>query len=641
MVMRGFSGLLVTAAVLTADAGDGSLMVFRDAGLRERQREVAAMLAPEPASLGRVIGDRKAWRKAADGSADRILEIAERLLASPLPESPDGLYLEFSKTGNRTTWQDVAHQRRGRLRWLLLAECVENRGRFLPALEALIRALCDEPTWVMPAHDGSLANFRGRTVDIDLASADVGWQLATACHLLGAGLSAEVRALIRDRVAVRVLAPFRAMAAGRRRANWWLDTTNNWNAVCLAGVVGSALALEREAADRAFFITAAETLSRNFLRGFPRDGYCTEGLGYWNYGFGHYVMLSEMIVQATGGRVDLLARPEARLPALFASRIEIANGVSPAFADCKVKTRPGRGLMHYLSRRFWIDDPRWRGCPGLASLPLPEGLILRFPNSLDGAAPFRVTGAGMGGGLRDWFDASGILICRPHGASGRLAAAMKGGDNAEHHNHNDVGSFVVVVGKEPLLCDPGPEIYTARTFSPRRYESNLINSFGHPVPRVAARLQREGKAARGEVLRTSFTTAADRLVLDLRSAYPVPELAALERSFVYGREGSGSLTVSDRMEALLPVAFETALITFDRWRRTDEGLLISGRRDGAAVRIDCGGAAYAIDAVTIDEETRMPSKPVRLAIRLLEPTRAARVTLTITPARPVAEGQVP
>ncbi|GAJ08359.1 unnamed protein product, partial [marine sediment metagenome] len=27
-------------------------------------------------------------------------------------------------------------------------------------------------------------------------------------------------------------------------------------------------------------------------------------LGYWNYGFGYYVMLSETIYQATNGKVD-------------------------------------------------------------------------------------------------------------------------------------------------------------------------------------------------------------------------------------------------------------------------------------------------------------------------------------------------
>ena len=49
----------------------------------------------------------------------------------------------------------------------------------------------------------------------------------------------------------------------------------------------------------------------NFLKGFTPDGYCGEGTGYWNYGFGHYVFLAEEIRLATGGQIDLLARKEA------------------------------------------------------------------------------------------------------------------------------------------------------------------------------------------------------------------------------------------------------------------------------------------------------------------------------------------
>ncbi|NIL99270.1 MAG: hypothetical protein GTO62_19765, partial [Planctomycetales bacterium] len=53
--------------------------------------------------------------------------------------------------------------------------------------------------------------------------------------------------------------------------------------------------------------------------------------GYWNYGFGHYLMLAETIWQATGGKVDLLAEPKIEQIALFGRRMEILPGVYPAF----------------------------------------------------------------------------------------------------------------------------------------------------------------------------------------------------------------------------------------------------------------------------------------------------------------------
>ena len=103
--------------------------------------------------------------------------------------------------------------------------------------------------------------------------------------------------------------------------------------------------------------------------------------------------------------------------------------------------------------------------------------------------------------------------------------------------------FVALGSSLPIL-DPGAEVYTARTFSAKRYDSNVLNSFGHPVPRVAGKLQSPGRQAAAKILKTEFTDAKDTLVMDIRSCYDVPELTKLVRTFVFSREGRGSLTVS-------------------------------------------------------------------------------------------------
>ena len=81
---------------------------------------------------------------------------------------------------------------------------------------------------------------------------------------------------------------------------------------------------------------------------------------------------------------------------------------------------------------------------------------------------------------RSWFPDSGVLICRPGaGAKVPFAVAIKGGNNGVNHGHSDVGSFSVVSGKTMVICDPGGEVYTARTFSAHRFDSKVLNSFGH------------------------------------------------------------------------------------------------------------------------------------------------------------------
>ena len=139
------------------------------------------------------------------------------------------------------------------------------------------------------------------------------------------------------------------MVTGKRKVNWWMRTTNNWNAVCLAGVTGAALAMVESPAERAFFVVAAEQYSQSFLRGFTADGYCSEGVGYWNYGFGHYVLLAEAISQATRGGVDLLGGDDILAPATYGPRIEIINGLYPAFADCGVTTKPSPKRVSLLA----------------------------------------------------------------------------------------------------------------------------------------------------------------------------------------------------------------------------------------------------------------------------------------------------
>jgi len=205
-----------------------------------RAKQIAAMLAERPAGFGVPIGNRIAWSKLLknDSFKKRVSE-AEELLEKPIPDLPDDLYLDFSRTGNRTRWQRVSGRRRGRIGTLVIAECLENEGRFVPAFEELVRVLCAERTWVLPAHDRQLTNFHGKAVDIDLGSSMLAWSLATGDYLLGDKLSPEIRSLIRDNLEERIFQPYRDMVTAKREKNWWVTTTNNWNAVCLAGVTGS------------------------------------------------------------------------------------------------------------------------------------------------------------------------------------------------------------------------------------------------------------------------------------------------------------------------------------------------------------------------------------------------------------------
>jgi hypothetical protein len=398
-------------------------------------------------------------------------------------------------------------------------------------------------------------------------------------------------------------------------------------------VTGSALAVIESPQERAFYIAAAEYYSRNFLAGFTDDGYCSEGLGYWNYGFGYYVMLCEMIYQATDARIDLFDNDKVRRAALFGSNIEIINGVYPAFADCSVRANPSSLLMYYVSRRLGLGLKRWDDIDTRkASGSLYQAMMYAFDNSASCASD--AENETKLPGIRSWFANAGVLICRPGLSQAKLGVALKGGHNNEHHNHNDVGSYVVVLGDKLLLADPGGEVYTARTFSQRRYDSRVLNSFGHPVPIVAGKLQKTGRTATAKVLKLEMTEQKDSLTLDIASAYDVPELKKLERTFEYSRTGISRLVVTDEVRFAEPQHFGTALITFEKWKKLSaDRFLIGEGEDALIVSIDTNGADFDVKAETIKEDLSARKQPTRLGINLSKPVTQASIRVSIQPTK--------
>ena len=600
-----------------------------------RVREIAMMLPPRATGLGQPIANREAWNKlAAEPAFQHFLRSAHQQLSTPPVKVSDELFLDFSRTGNRVRWQDAEFGRREEMSNFALAECLENQGKFLSRLEVDIKEICGEHTWVYPAHDGRLKNFHGTAVEIDLGSSHVAWKLGTIDYLLGEKLSAATRALIRENLQRRIFKPYRDMVEGRAPEIQWLRATHNWNAVCHAGVVGAALAAIDSAEERAWFIASAQHYLQNFLKGFGTDGYCSEGLSYWNYGFGHFVMLGETIRQATGGRIDFLSDPAARLPALFGQRAEILNAIYPSIADCHPGTEPDAQITAYLFRR------------GLNVAPCENAkeIFMRPSSDVSRAALFaflpenfprmaNVSAAPSESPLRTWFAEAGVLIDRPaSGAKIPFAVSLKGGNNAEHHNHNDVGSFIVVAGRSMLLVDPGSEVYTARTFGPHRYDSDVLSSFGHDVPVVAGQLQSPGPQARARVLRTDFSDAEDTLALDLSSAYAVKSLSKLERTFVYHRADAPSLTVRDEVEFKKPESFETALVTWGQWEKISANeFLITETKGAVRVKIDTGGIPFEIKSKKLEADVATPAKATRLGLRLKSPVTKASIVMTITP----------
>lgn len=139
---------------------------------------------------------------------------------------------------------------------------------------------------------------------MDLFSSQIASHLAHTVNFLGDSLPAGTVRKIREETSRRVFAPARFSYEsddGRNRSSdrhdpmcnrIWIHGGNNWNAVCHDNVVTAALGLLDDVRDRAFFVArAVRGLKQYERKGFESDGYCSEGMGYWNYGYGHLLML--------------------------------------------------------------------------------------------------------------------------------------------------------------------------------------------------------------------------------------------------------------------------------------------------------------------------------------------------------------
>jgi len=595
-----------------------------------RVQEIAAMLPDQPAGFAWPISDRDHWQQLATNAAfaKTVLE-ATKLLSTNLAVVPDSLYLEFSTNGNRTHWEKAEFEWRRRIAKFTLAEALEDRGRFLPAIEQTINVLCVEKTWVLPAHDGGLKNFHGEIITPELGATGLAAELAEADYVLGDKLSPATRQLIRDNIRKRVLTSFRDSVEGRQTPLHWLFLRMNWNAVCVGNTVFAALTLEPSRDDRAVYAAAGEKYIRYFLSGFTPDGYCAEGVGYWNYGYGHFVLLTETLRRNTGGKIDLFNDDTAIAAGLFCKRAEILPGIFPTISDVVPGSKPSRELTAYVCRRLALDPGKFSTIGETGDLSLTCML-----SSLETNPPVvRQLSDDLVDPLRSFFSGGGVLIVRDRESKPAFAACLKGGNNDEPHNHNDVASFSVVVGDQMVICDPGGEVYTARTFGPHRYDSKVLNSFGHALPVIAGQLERAGANARGEILETNFTAATDTFKLDYRSAYAVPTLRKLERTFVFQRGKAPSLEVSDDVEFSQPENFETALVTWGKIKKVDANTIrITDGKSGVLVAIDTQGRSFHLKKETIHEDVDTKRLPVRIGIALDDKISGGVVTLKITPA---------
>ncbi|KRF18424.1 heparinase II/III family protein [Paenibacillus sp. Soil787] len=517
--------------------------------------------ANTPECLAQVCDDAKHssfW----EGLKAQAAQLAESPLCPPLFSE----FTLFGETGDRRTYEDKLGQMSKRLHVFSMLAMTGERKEWQEGLENAIWAICNEFTWVLPAHVGLYRNDYPNGIwdqaappreTVDIAAAITAFTLAEIDHMQGSRLHTWVSHRAKTEIGRRI---FQVYFHSPVPQNWEMKT-NNWPAVCASCIGAAAIYLIEDSEELAGMLWRVLGVLRNYLSGFDEDGATAEGPAYWQYGFAYFVYFAELLKERTCGRILLLKEEKIERIAWFPLFCMLSGGKLVNFSDSADEVRLIPGLIHRL-RDY---DPS-------LGLPSDEHLMTDIPvNWLDGTrsmlwSPFAKPEAVEEGGIQEQiFRGNQWLISKVHKPNGRMYAfAAKGGHNEEPHNHNDLGHFILHVDGKNVLADLGVGVYTKQYFQPRfRYEMMNAGSQGHSVPIVDGCRQGFGKQYQAEILHDEITDEGVWMRLDLTKAYPCASLQRLTRDFVWRRLNNENpmLTITDHaVFTQAPTTFQEVFI---------------------------------------------------------------------------------
>lgn len=585
--------------------------------------------------------------------ASLVVDTADSKRGEPVSRLPATLFADYQRTGTRTRYELAYYDRQRRLALATLAACLERDGRYLDDVLDHAWAICEQTTWLLPAHLPERERSKGLPAlrdpadhHVALFSARTAHMLAEADHLLGDRLDAALRDRIRREVEERVLTPYER----RDDYHWQQPPTGNWSAVCHAGAAMAALYLEPNVDRLAALVVKAVSGLEQYLDSFGTDGCTPEGLSYWNFGFSHYAMLAAALDARTGGRLSLLSPPVLRRLVEFPSRIELSPGRHVPFSDSRESDDVDPYLACWAGARFDVPALTAAGRRGLAATDRP--FFGRMSDSLVEAVRNlcwceRSAVARAPTPDRQYFFSDAewwIARSNPSEEKG-LVVAAKAGHNGEPHNHNDCGSFVVHCGGESSVTDLGFGTYDRDYFSENRYESLTARSLGHSVPYVNGHEQAVGREHAATVLACETSGDAGRFEMDLTDCYPADSgVASLTRSLRLDRQ-THDVTLTDTVSFSSGVedpSVESVFVTHDAVEETADGVAIRGNQtrttitfDPAPTRVAIERLADAVD-VSVAEEFEVDSRDVwrtRVAPANAGDGQSRSLAATITPEK--------
>ncbi len=541
-----------------------------------------------------------------------LKERIEEYQKTPIISATFQEYANFDRVGERHLADGRMYALRERLNRLAIAVLLDIDGA-VPLYEDILYEFLHLPTWSLTAHllDHSLEDYwdipagpyddtgrirglgRMRKQSQDLCSNTAAFMLAEMAQLLEGKIEPCLIRWSRQEVYERVLGNFMSLSPFL----YYETLPTNWSGVCMSSIGCAAI----------YLITDPKTLVPVLMRcleglrvhesGYIDDGFCPESFGYWKYGFEHVIMFAELLYRRTGGRIDLMEDEKWRKVAAFGTNCCVGKTMKMPFGDCGWRDQYDEAVRSYIGGTLGLvvppqGDTKKSFINAFEHAPVqlrhlvwrmkPERTTDEFPRSVTYPEAMCYIGS-----YRSKDDPVYLLV--------------KGGNNGESHNHNDVGSFVIIAGDNMVAADTAGGDYNRDYFREKRYTFFATRSISHNVPIVDGAEEFPGAECRPKSFSKSEAGDEDYIAFDLTGVLPTRKLTAFRRAFT-GNRRTGHIVVEDTFELTEGCEIRDRVVCLDEPAVLNEGAIrINGEGgmtlsfDGQQLRADIQAVPHKVE----------------------------------------------
>ena len=469
----------------------------------------------------------------------RLFDDANKYMEMPYPYLLATDYMEFSRTGNRTNFEDKYFLKRYMINSLILSYItgIKADDAVLDKIINGLVSICEESGWQLPPHNSYPDSYGNAPVPdvsrpvLDLFACETGALLSFASFLLKDKLDKETT-YIRKRLAYevynRIIRPYIT------NYEWWMgdrpEGMCNWTPWCTQNVLIAARFYEGLLSDELLLIYKKAYKSiKLFIESYKEDGCCDEGALYYRHA-GLCLFLSLEFLESKYSPLKSCEDKE-NYPSLYEKYPDKIKNIAEYivymrvnekyyfnFSDCSPNPGPctvreflfgkrvGSGVLcDNAYNDYFFDKDANYVLPNEINL-FYRYLALQYEKEMGSYEKSNEK-------TKEYiyYESTQLSVFN----YGLLSLATKGGNNAESHNHNDTGSFSAYKDNKQAFIDLGVESYTKTTFSNDRYSLWTMQSCFHNLPTIAGFDEADGK----RYCATNHETNSDSVKMDLANAY--------------------------------------------------------------------------------------------------------------------------